>query len=153
MAKTAPRTILLRGRGIRKELPAGGTITPGNFIDVNSSGNAIRIGVTATPGSPRAIAVENDVPTTAWTGSSPSIDTDYVSGDLVQIEWLVPGMEVNATVAAAAPAIVIGDKLELVNGGTVRKAAATPTVPVAMALEALDNSGGGSAARLRVVIV
>jgi hypothetical protein len=138
MAKTAPRTILLRGRGIRKELPAGGTITPGNFIDVNSSGNAIRVGVTATPGSPRAIAVENDVPTTTWTGSSPSIDTDYVSGDLVQIEWLVPGMEVNAIV---------------VNGGTVRKAAATPTVPVAMALEALDNSGGGSAARLRVVIV
>jgi hypothetical protein len=26
-------------------------------------------------------------------------------------------------------------------------------VPVAMALEALDNSGGGSVARLRVVIV
>src|SRR5689334_18795309 len=99
MAKTAPRTILLRGRGIRKELPAGGTITPGHLVTINSSGNTV-VHPTAAGRAPAMFAVENDVPTAAYTGSTPSIDTNYVSGDLVQIEMCINGMEVNALVAA-----------------------------------------------------
>jgi hypothetical protein len=34
-------TILLKGRGIRMEGPAGGSITPGHLVTVNSSGQIV----------------------------------------------------------------------------------------------------------------
>jgi hypothetical protein len=151
MAKTAPRTILLRNRGYRKEAEAGGTITPGHLIAFNSTGKFV-VHATALVKAAPIFAVENDVPTTsqlAGTDPSPSIDTNYVSGDFVQGEVCHPGVEINALVAAAAPAIAVGDLLESAGNGTLRKF--TTGIVVGVALEALDNSGGGSAARLRVM--
>jgi len=66
-----------------------------------------------------------------------------------------PGEEVHALVAAAAPAIAIGDALESAGDGTVRKVvarAATTSAQtnsiIGIALEAVDNSGGGTPVRI-----
>ena len=86
-----------------------------------------------------------------------SIDTDYAVGETTRFGAFHAGQEVNALVAAAAPAILEGDALESAGDGTLRKlvvAAATAQSArdsiVGYALVALDNSGGGSSARLAV---
>jgi hypothetical protein len=137
-----PRTILLKGRNIHEERVAAGTITPGHFLQLNSAGT-VQVNSTALVDKVRIVAVENEL-------EGLGIDDNYAANDLVQYEILHGGMEVNALVAAAAPAIVIGDSLELAADGTVRKL--TTGVCVAQAIQAVDNSGGGSPARIRIVM-
>lgn len=136
-------TILLKGRGIRKEAVAAGTITPGDLLTINSSGLLVRHATAGGAAAP-LFAVENDI-------VGATIDDDYVTNDYVQSEYMYSGCSVLANVAAAASAIVIGDLLESAGDGTLRKA--TTGVPIAQALDALDNSAGDKKARLRVVIL
>ena|ERR1700740_3006869 len=143
MAKTNPQTIYLRGRGIREEAPAGGTITPGHLVTLNSSDQLVVHG-TAAVQTPSLYAQENDL-----VGNG--IDTNYVSGDYVQAEYLPVGSIVYALVAAGAAAIVKGDKLESAGNGTLRKLASG--VAIAVSRDAVDNSGGGSPARIRALII
>ena len=178
-----PNTILLKGRGIRKEAVAGGTITPGDLLTINSSAQLIRH-ATAGGKAGALFAVENDI-------VGKEIDDNYSANDYVQAEYLTTGCEVYANVAAAAAAIVIGDLLESDGTGGLRKAAASLTAAsgtsdgtvadvtnafsqtvlnnnfqdvatainamhpgtIAQALEAVDNSGGGSRARIKVVLI
>lgn len=154
MAKTAPRTILLKGRGIRIELPAGGAITPGHIVTRNSSDQLIVNDVaSATAGvgtPPKCVAVENEF-LTYKDPNTGGIDTAYASGDFVQAEYLTPGMEINALVAAGAAAIAKGARVMVTNAGTMLTAASGAPV-FGQALEAVDNSGGGSLARIKVVV-
>lgn len=154
MAKTAPRTILLKGRGIRLELPAGGAITPGHIVTRNSSDQLVVNDVaSATAGvgqAPRCVAVENEHLTYKASGNG-NIDEAYTSGDYVQAEYLVPGMEINALVAAGAAAIAKGARVMVTNAGTMLTAVSGAPV-FGQALEAVDNSGGGSLARIKVVV-
>jgi hypothetical protein len=136
-------TILLKGRGIRKEAVAGGTITPGDLLTINSSGNLIRH-ATASGAAAPLFAVENDL-------VGLTIDDNYDANDYVQSEYLFSGCEVLTNVAAAAAAIVIGDLLEADGAGGVRKL--TNGVVIAQAIQAVDNSAGGSRARIQAVIV
>lgn len=152
MAKTAPRTILLKGRGIRVEAIAGGAITPGHIVELNSSGQLVVCATaSATDGvgtPPKCVAVENEHLTYKTSGD---IDTAYAANDFVQAEYLMPGMEINALVAAGAAAIVKGARVMVTNAGTMLTAAAGAPV-FGQALEAVDNSGGGSLARIKVVV-
>lgn len=155
-SKTAPRTIILRGveETISKEGKAGGAITPGHLVDLNSS-NAWVVHAVAAGASQKAFAIENDM-------VGKGIDDAYASGDWAQVRICSPGIEVYALVAAAATAIAAGDYVESAGDGTVRKVTAgnpsgTPPVyagiPVGKALEAVDNSAGATPARIRIVIV
>jgi len=148
-----PKTILLKGSGIRKEaLAAAATaITPGYLVERDSTGKFIEHATAAANAAP-LFAVENDL-------IGGSITDDYAVGDQVQAEYMQPGSEVYALVAASAAAIVIGDDLESAGDGTVRIAtadAATDTAQrrsmIAQAIEAVDNSGGGSEARIRIEV-
>ncbi len=158
MSKTASRTILLKGRGYRVERKAGGAITPGHLVTLNNADALVVHGV--AKGKAAAIfAVESEHLNNS-AASSNGIDTAYAAGDFVQAEALCPGCEVNALLAAAAAAIVEGDLLESAGDGTLRKRTAFDAVTpapagevVAMALEAVDNSGGGATARIRVMVV
>jgi hypothetical protein len=157
--KTAPRTIVLVGKeqGIMKELVAGGTITPGHLVAINSAGKYV-VHPTAAGRASAIFPQENDL-------NGKGIDDNYVANDWVQAWHLGRGAEVNGIVAAAADAIVIGDYLESAGDGTLRKATAfaqSGTTPfavtpagniVAQALEAVDNSGGGAAVRIKAIIV
>lgn len=158
--KVKPRTILLVGKqfSIMKELPAGGTITPGMLVAMNSAGKWVAHPTAAGAAVP-AFAQEYEI-------NGKGIDDNYVSGDDV-LTWIVPsGAEVNALVAASATAIAVGDYVESAGDGTVRKATAASglTVPsgggtvvlpgqiIGQALEAVDNSGGATTARIRILI-
>lgn len=152
------KTIVLRGAGIRKEAIAGGTITPGYLVERDSSGDFIAA-ATAGDNVPKLWCVENEV-------VGLGIDTDYVALDTCLAETLQPGSEVFALLGASAAAVLIGNPLESAGDGTVRL-----HVPVAIdeggstdhgtrhydaivgyALEDVDNSGGGSEARLKLEV-
>jgi len=154
LPKTTPRTILLNGKefATMKELIAGGAITPGHLVQISSAGKW----VVHNTAKGRALKAFAD----AYTLTGKDIDTAYANNDWA-LAWIVkPGSEVNALVAAGAAAIAVGDQLESAGDGTLRKLTADNTTgpvfggyPIAIALAAVDNSGGGSAVRLQVMVM
>lgn len=143
MSQSAPATILLKGSPPVKEANAGGAITPGHLI-TRGSGGTMTVAGTASEGLPH-FAMEQD-----FVGKD--INTAYASGERVQFIVGQPGDEVNALIPAAAAAIVIGDLLQAGAGGTVIKRTSTNKI-FAVALEAKDNSAGGSAVRLKIELL
>jgi hypothetical protein len=138
-----PRTIRLKGYGQRIEKPAAGAITPGALL-LLGSGNTFTINATAAVARAPIFALENEL-------IGKGIDDNYASGDLVQAEHFHKGDWVLAFVAASATAIVIGDQLEADAAGGLRKFASG--IPLAVAMEAVDNSAGGAIARIKVAIL
>lgn len=143
--------IHLKGDTIYKEAPAVSVITPGDLVEQISTG--FRRHLTAAGNAMPMFAIENNV-------VGQGIDTDYPIGDNVIAGAMHSGDEVYALVSAAAAAIVVGDDLESDGAGKLRKAtvnAATAQTQrsgiVAKSLQALDNSGGGTTARLKVSII
>lgn len=146
-------TVVVKGNGLRKERLAGAAVTPGHILKLQSDNTVDPHGAeSGTTGT--WVAIEDEIHGKAMT-------TAYASGDNILIEVLGPGCEFNALVGAAAPAIVIGDFLEIgAVAGCLQKvetSAATPdterNAARFMALEAVDNSGGGSAARILVEVL
>lgn len=85
------------------------------------------------------------------------IDAAYAVGETVRYGAFNSGQKVFGRVAAAASAIVIGDALESDGDGTLRiltTDAATDDTQrdsiVGYALEAVDNSGGGTVVRIKI---
>lgn len=146
-------TILLKGRGCRLELEAGGAITPGHLLKRNSDGKLV-VHPSAKMRASALFAVENDL-------VGEGIDDAYASGDFVQAEYLHAGDEVYALVAASATAITQGALLESAGDGTLRlitdftdaEIDAIGGGAIAEALEAVDNSAGITPARIKVVIL
>lgn len=136
---------------------AGGTITPGHLIILNSS-NAVVVHATAGGAAAADFAIENYL-------VGKKISDTYASGDLVLHKMFGPGDIVNAFVAANAAAIVIGDLLESAANGALRKVVAqadtdgtgAPEIRthkiIGRALQAVDNSANASQARILVEIV
>jgi hypothetical protein len=134
---------------MRKEALASATITPGMLIERLSTG---KVAAHATAGGYgiAAFAIENEV--YAGQGEAPTIDTNYAADDLVQYGVFQPGQEVYALLAANAAAIVVGDKLVSQGAGYVKKVVTTDVV-LAIALQAVDNSAGGTPVRIKIEIV
>ena len=146
-----PKTITLKGHGCRKEGLASEAISAGHLVEFGGSAD-LQKHSTAAGTARKCFALENDL-------VGGGIDDAYASGDQVQTAVFMSGCEVYALVAASAPAIAKGDALESAGDGTLRKAAtdaATDTTQrnsiVGYALEAVDNSGGGAPARIRVEV-
>lgn len=158
----AERTIFLKKRPIRKEGIADGAIIPGHLVKLASDGK-FDVHGTAKGYAVPAFAMENELNINGDTDND--IDTPYAQNDRLLYGVCSSGAEVYALVAAAASAIVAGDFLESAGDGTLRKITAqsqsgtTPFAvteggkPIAMALEAVDNSGGGAVARIIVEIL
>jgi hypothetical protein len=154
-----PNTIILKGRGIRKEAAAGGTITPGHLVTFNSSGQLVVHSVAKQRTTPLfAVEAENLNP---GSGIAGGIDDNYVSGDYVQAENIPSGGQVYALVAASATAITKGALLESAGDGTLKLVTDFTDAEIdsigggaiARALEAVDNSGGATPARIRAEIL
>lgn len=122
---TTPKTILVRGEPSAREAIAAGTILPGHLIALNTSG-AVVVHPTAGGVRPSRYFAREEEYTNA------TLDTAYASADSVPYWACNPGDQVYALVAAAAPAIVIGDLLESAGDGTLRKVLPYLT----------DNTGG-----------
>jgi hypothetical protein len=138
------RTIMASGEGVRYEYEAQAAITPGDLVMVISTNKAQRH-ATAGQKVGALFAIENEI-------FGKGVDVDYAAGDRVLTEACTPGMMVNATIAAAASAIVIGDFLESAGDGTLRKTV-TAANAIAVADEAVDNSAGGTKTRTRARII
>lgn len=136
-------TILLKGRGIRVEAAAAAAITPGHLVTRTSTGLLTPFN-TAGGACPRIVAVENDL-------EGKEITDAYAQNDYVQAEHLYSGCEFLGLLIAGAAAVVIGDLLEAGGAGGLRKLASG--VAIAQALEAVDNSGGGTQARISAVFL
>ena len=134
-----PKTIELHGHGVPHEAVADGAITPGHFINWTGA-NSVGVG----GGSAAHVAREYDL-----TGKG--IDDAYADGDQVLFTTYMAGSSTYSLVAAGAAAIAAGDLLAVQNDGTVAKAA-SGAFALAQAREAIDNSAGGSAVRIKVEI-
>jgi len=160
----AERTIILKGERlhIRKEGIADSAISPGHLVALAADG---KFDVHGTAGgvAQRAFAIERELEG-HYSGRDPiagsPIDVAYAANDRLLYAVCAPGCEVYALVAPSAAAIVKGDKLESAGDGTLRKATAgnpsgTPPVyagiVVAIALEAVDNSGN-AASSARIIV-
>jgi hypothetical protein len=140
----AKRVIALLGQPIQNEdRAAAEAITPGHLCTINGSGLWIKHATAAAKCMPN-YAMERDE-------MGKGIDDAYAIGDTVKMGAFSPGMRVNALLAAAAGAITVDDYLESAGNGTLRLLAAG--VAIAKALEAVDNSAGGTAARIRVEVI
>jgi hypothetical protein len=143
MAKVLPRVILLRGRGRRREAPAAAAMTPGHLLSYDSSGTFVKHAVAGGPWQ-GIVCVEDD-------HNGNGIDTAYASGDYVQAEQVGNGCDVNLLVPAAAAAIARNGPVKSNGDGTVIAQGGTGTI-IGWALEAVDNSAGGAAARIKVML-
>jgi hypothetical protein len=138
----ARRVIALFGpRHQSEDWAAASAITPGMLVTRNGSGLLIPHG-TAAAACPRDFAMERDE-------MGKDIDAVYAIGDTVKVGHFAQGDRVNAIIATGVNAAV-NSLLESAGNGTLR--VLTTGVPLAMALEAVNNTSGANA-RLKVQIL
>lgn len=147
-------TILLKGRDkvTRKEYVAGTAVNPGYLLALAADGE-VDPHAAAAGNQSSIFAFENEL-------AGEEITDAYGVGDQVLCMVCAPGVEILAVLAANAAAIVIGDYLESDGDGTLRvltTAAATPETArrsvVGMAIEAVDNSGGGTEVFIKMEVL
>lgn len=144
--------VIGHNQALYKEAPVAEAITPGHLIALNSSGAMIKHNVAGPAAAAGAnaqgavkVAVENDI-------FGDGIDDAWASGDQGLYQPLDTGCEFMALLAPAATAVAYGDLVESAGNGTVRKTTITANA-IGRAVEAVDNSAGGSPARLRVEVL
>jgi hypothetical protein len=143
MATVLPKVILLRGRGRRREAPAAAAITPGHLVSYDANGSFVKHAVAGGPWQ-GIVAVEDD-------HNGKDIDTAYATNDYVQGEQLLAGCDFYGLVPAGAVAIARSAAVKSNGDGTVILQGGTGTI-VGYALEAVDNSAGGAAARIKIMM-
>lgn len=134
-------TIVLRAANpaeCHEEALANAALSPGHLVEVMSTGK-VRKAAAIDIAYPLLVAKEN-----YFEGGMRT--TAYEADDNVPLHRCLPGDKVYLRLAAAAPAVVKGDKMTALNDGTVVKSNATTDYIIAMADEAVDNSAGGSEA-------
>lgn len=140
---TIPKTIELYGMGCQHEDVAVGGIRPGMLVERVATG--IQVHSTAGGTASTHFAVEYDM-----TGGT--IDTVYNTGENTVFKTYAAGSGVFALVAGGAGAIADRALLASAGDGTLRLAA-LDEIAVAQAMEAVDNSGSGSLARIKVEVI
>jgi hypothetical protein len=141
---TTPKTVELYGFGLQAEaIVTDAAVTPGMLVTPTATG--IRphnvAGATASP----AFALENGA-------VGGAIADAYVVGAQCIFKTFQPGSGVYALAHAGGAAIAVGAFLKSGGDGTLELAGVDQVV-VAQALEAVDNSGGGTAVRIKVSII
>jgi hypothetical protein len=141
-------TVLLGPDGLRLEralYSASTPITPGMLIQYHSG--ALTVEPHSTDGgaaTPWMVAVEE--PENTGHGIS---DAYTVAGEIVQVDFPYPGLA-RYMLLAAGENITAGQKLDSAGDGTLE---ASDGTAVARALEAVNNSAGYTAVRIRVEVL
>jgi hypothetical protein len=154
MSTVNPKTIVLRGNPTHHEAQAGAAgILPGHLIRLSSTSGDVLVHNVAAGFCAPMFAREED-----YVGGT--ISDAYADNDRIPYVHCQGGDEIYALLPASAAAVVIGDLLESNGDGTLKKTtrASTNTTtaiahPIAIALQAVDNSGGGAAVRIKVRII
>ena len=136
---------------LTERLAGAAGILPGHLVEESGAADVV-VHATAAANAQRLFAQSN-------IANGGTIDTAYADNEAVSYGAYHAGQEVNALVAASATAITLGAALESAGDGTLRIAtadAATDTAQrdaiVAYAMEAVDNSGGGTVVRIKARI-
>lgn len=156
-----PNTVILKGLPFRKEgVAVAAGILPGDLLEQkNVAYNTAGVGTfgvhSAAAGTfkPQPIfALENEV----YTGKGPdsrSVTDTYGIGDTVLLGYFRPGEEVWAFLKNDVNAnVVIGDKLMSTGDGKLTKLTGATAVPVAIALETINNTAGGAPVRIKAEV-
>jgi len=151
-----PKTILLRVNSRHADPPlfeapaTDALIKPGHFIIMLSTGKVDGT-PTAALWTPKWIAVENPYIDPTVT-STDAIDTVYAVNEPVRYVRLKSGDEVYALLTDEEN-VAIGAMLSTGVGGEVIEATpATDQTVIGIALEAVNNTGGSGALRIRMAI-
>lgn len=146
LSSDSPKRIHLIGTGRIEEAVAGGAITPGHLIMLNSSGQVV-VHDDADAPAEALFALED-----ALQGNS--IDDAYASGDRVNFVIAQRGDVVYAYLASG-DATAIGDSLVSNGDGTLHvPGSGQAGTPIAIALEAVDATDSDAAAsRIKVRIL
>lgn len=163
MATTTPNVIMItpnRDHYPVFDLKSAAAIAPGELVEKNSSDLLI---LHATAGG-NAYPWFADFNPFATTNTSPAISQDWASGDNVRYIRAIPGEEIYAWLDAGETA-AIDSPLESAGNGSLQvhtpiaaDEAGSDTFTiygrgiVAYALEAVNNSGGGSPVRIKVMV-
>lgn len=153
MTKSAPDKVLLKGAPNRFQRDAGGTITPGQLVQIGTNNRVTRH--SAAGGQHyRWFAVERD-----YMGDE--MDVNYLVNEAVEIQSARPGEVINALLKDGETA-VIGSRLVSAGDGDVAVDATSSIADqdqtiVGIALTALDLSDSSGAdptsRRIQVLIV
>ncbi len=142
ITRQTPNTIrITQPSAVVNDLVASAAITPGHLVErFNSSGvPKFRKHATAGGDTARLVALDQMM-------LNLDVDTAYAAGDLVEVGVFRPG-DVAWMLVASGEGIVAGQKLESKGDGTLRSNAAGTALFTA--LEAVDNSAGLTAARIK----
>lgn len=139
-----PAVIKIKSHGREDEIEAGGAISPGHLLQVDSTGDVV-VHARDASAVERLIALEDAL-------QGDIVTTAYADGDKVRVLHALPGDVVQARLAASATAVVIGDELTAETDGTVAIVVTTDET-VAIAVEAVNNSAGGTEAFVRIRFV
>jgi hypothetical protein len=133
------------------ERNAGGTITPGHLVKINSSDEFVVHSTSGGSVAPVLFAIEDAL-------QGKTIADTYTSGNRVRAHLAEPGDEINVLIATSQN-IAIGDHLCSAGDGTLAEIASVSTSAgndfphrlIATALEAVITTS--AVARCRVVVV
>lgn len=132
---------------VYKEGTAAEAVIPGHLVKLNASAGVIKNTEVAAAGeacpASVTVAVENDI-------FGKGIDDAYAVGDCLLYQHLRAGCEFMGLVPAAAAAIVFDDYVTTNASGGIIKGTAINAI--GKARTAVDNSGGASPARIRVLV-
>jgi hypothetical protein len=148
MAKTRPETIKIYGTPLITEGIASSAIKPGHLVQLGGN-HDYQVQGTAKAAVRRSVALENEL-------IGKTIEDAYAEHDRMYVGIFKSGEAAQCRVAASASAVAKGVFLEAAGDGTLRvvtAASQTTTanyvytvagVPVAIALEAVDNSANAA---------
>lgn len=136
------KTIGLKAPGVREEFTASEAITPGHLVEFGGSNEIQKHSTAGGEIGAVKIAVENDV-------VGDDVDTDYVSGEQVQVD-APHGGAVYMLRLANGENVSKGDLLESAGDGTLQAAGTASSAGehapiVGEANEAVDMSGSSAA--------
>lgn len=138
MSRTGRKVIVLLGHPLYNEDGvAGAAITPGAAVT-----GVTTIALAAALAQTRAFACEREE-------MGKGIDTAYATGDTVKVAEMRPGDHVYALLASGQ-SVAADAALESAGGGNLR--AISTGFRVGRALEAVNNTAGPTAARIRVEV-
>jgi hypothetical protein len=140
-----PEKIVLKGKyGRYEEGRAAGTIKPGHLIKLNGD-NELVVHATAAGFAERAFAREDQL-------QGLTIDDSYADDALVFYYLANPGDEILAWLAAG---VNIDEGAGLVSNGdgTLKAVTGSEKQWIGVCREAVDNSAGGAAVRVKIRVV
>jgi len=156
MASSTPHIILLQTNGgkaderpIFEAVVHTAAVTPGDLLLLSASGVTPNTNA-ADADAQKIFAIENPY-LDPRISTSPAIDTDYAVGTVARYIFAQPGDLVYTWIETGHAAVALGAALEASNVAGCLQAHSTGRI-IGYAAEAVDNSGGGTPARIKVRI-